>query len=81
MQEYVGQVPAKIRSVRYLIKWHRILSNMLKTILFLIIICVFEEIKLRDIQCAFLIHQIEYIHINKLLIFCDTPHNTKSVTE
>ena len=55
------------KSVRYLIKWHSMKCHMLATILFLIIILVFEE--------------IVHIPINNLLLLCDTPHNTKGITE
>jgi hypothetical protein len=69
------------RSVRYLNKWHRIKSHTLTEILFLIFILVFQEISDRDIKCAFLIHQIVHIHVNNQLQFCDTLHNTNSITE
>jgi len=54
---------------------------MLKTILFLVIILVFEEIWYLDINCVFLIQQIVYITISNHVLFCDGPHCAKIITE
>jgi len=64
MQEYVGQVSAKSRSVRYLIKLHNINCHVLTAILILIIILLFEEFQVRDMQSKYLTQQILYITIN-----------------
>jgi len=54
---------------------------MLQTILYLIIILVFEKIWDWGIKCVFLIQQIVYITISNHVLFCDGPHCAKIITE
>jgi hypothetical protein len=55
--------------------------SYVKTILYLIIILVYEEIQNRDRDSTFLIQQIVQITINNYFLFCDDPHNTNRIRE